>query len=345
LCAQTPDRPASSPLVIDGSLDDVFWAGVGRQKLQSDETGVPAELGGTFALALRGNWLCFSAQMPEPGGKVLARAFGPNAVWQKDAYGAPPVEDRLEYRLRYHSAGGAEHVLTIAVNPWGGYRIEQDGAEAAGPKIEVAAAVSSSGWTVEAALPLESLDLPRSGADLRWRARRIRSLRALAPEFHWSYPTKDSEADLPLPDSALAATVAAPPFRPPALGNNDPPLEVGHVVSLPSLTDGWDDVAWRDVPSFSLPRNEPFPRAPRHATEVKWVQDGSTLALLVRAEEFEPLVSRSGGRDANFTADDHVALYLATSSSSYIEILVNTVGGVRDSLARGGPHMSSVQSG
>ena len=344
VCAQAPDR-AASPLVIDGNLGDPFWAGVGKQKLQPDEAGVPAEMGGTFELALRSNWLCFAAQMPEPGGKVLARAFGPNAVWQKDAYGAPPVEDRLEYHLHYHSAGGAEHVLTLAINPWGGYRIEQDGAEAIDFKIEAAAVVSSSGWTVEAALPLDSLDLARSGVPLRWRVERIRSRRRLAPEFHWSYPAKDSEADLPLPASVLAASAAAPPFHPPALGNTDPPLEVGRVLTIPPLATGWDDAAWKDVPAFSLPRNEPFPRAPQHATDVKWVQDGRTLALLMRAQEFEPLVARSGGRDANFSIDDHVALYLATSSSSYIEILVNTVGGVRDSLARGGPHMSNIQSG
>src|SRR6266851_2793836 len=125
LCAQT--------LVIDGNLGDAFWAAVPRQNLQPEEAGVPAELGGTFALALRGNWLCFAARMPEPGGKVLARAFGPRAVWQKDAEGAPPVEDRLEYRLHYRAAGGAEHLLTIGINPWGGYRIEQDGAEAPDP--------------------------------------------------------------------------------------------------------------------------------------------------------------------------------------------------------------------
>jgi hypothetical protein len=163
LCAQTPGA-ALPPLVIDGSLGDAFWAAVRRQNLQPDEAGIPAELGGTFALALRGNWLCFAAQMPEPGGKVLARAFGPHVIWQKDADGAPPVEDRLEYRLHYRAAGGAEHVLAIGINPWGGYRLEQDGAEAPDSKIEVAAVVSSSAWTVEAALLLSSLDLPRSGS-------------------------------------------------------------------------------------------------------------------------------------------------------------------------------------
>jgi dienelactone hydrolase len=341
VCAQAP----APPLVIDGSLGDPFWAAVPKHNFQPDEAGVPAEMGGTIELALRSNWLCFAAQMPEPGGKVLARAFGPNAVWQRDAYGAPPVEDRLEYHLHYSSAAGAEHALTLAINPWGGYRIEQDGAELIDFKIEAAAVVSSSGWTLEAALPLDSLDLARSGAPLRWRAERIRSRRPLAPEFHWSYPAKDSEANLPVPAAALAAGASAPPFHPPALGNTDPPLEAGRVLTIPPLATGWDDARWKDVPSFSLPRNEPFPREPQHATEVKWMQDGRTLALLVRAQELEPLVARSGGRDANFATDDHVALYLATSSSSYIEILVNTVGGVRDSLARGGPHMSDIQSG
>jgi dienelactone hydrolase len=331
---------SAQTLVIDGRLEDAFWTAVQKQKLQPEEAGVAADMGGTFALALRGNWLCFAAQMPEAGGKILARAFGPNAVWQKDAYGAPPVEDRLEYRIHY-----GEHVRTIGINPWGGYRIEQDGAETRDPKIEVAAIVSSTGWTVEACLPLGSLDLAGSGSSLRWRAERIRSRRPLAPEFHWSYPAKDSEADLPLPESALIASALTPAFRPPALGNTEPPVEIGRVLSVPSLSTGWDDAAWKIVPSFSLPRNEPYPRAPHRGTEVKWVQDGHTLALLMRAEESEPLVARSGGRDASFATDDHLALYLATSSSSYIEIMVNTVGGVRDSLVRGGPHMSGLQAG
>src|ERR1700722_14810620 len=97
LCGQTLDT-ASTPLVIDGRIGDTFWAGASWNNLEFREPGIPARLGGTFTLALRGNWLCFAAQLPEPGGKVLARAFGPNATWQKDAEGASAVEDRLEYR-------------------------------------------------------------------------------------------------------------------------------------------------------------------------------------------------------------------------------------------------------
>jgi dienelactone hydrolase len=344
LLAQAPN-PASSPLVIDGKLDDAFWTGAPRQNLQPDVPGVPAQLGGTFALAFHSGWLCFAAQLPEPGGHVLARAFGPHAIWQKDAYGAPPVEDRLEFKLRYRGAGGAGRILTIGVNPWGGYRIEQDGAEAADFKLETAAVVTSSGWTVEAALPLTSLDLASSNPALHYHAERIRSRRPLAPEFHWSYPANNSEAALPVPSAELEAHAVAPPFHPPALGNIDPPLEAGRVTSIPPLDTGWDDPGWKDVPSFSLPRNEPTPRAPRYPTDVKWVQDGHTLALLVRAHESEPLVARSGGRDAGFATDDHLALYLATSSSAFIEIMVSTVGGIRDSLVGGGPHMSSSHSG
>src|SRR5437867_504176 len=86
ICGQAPD----ATLVIDGKLDDVFWKPIELRPLHPAEDGVPKQLGGAFGAALRGEWLCFAGRLPEPGGKVLARAIGRDPVWQKDAYGAPP---------------------------------------------------------------------------------------------------------------------------------------------------------------------------------------------------------------------------------------------------------------
>jgi dienelactone hydrolase len=52
-------------------------------------------------------------------------------------------------------------------------------------------------------------------------------------------------------------------------------------------------------------------------------------------EEPEPVVARAGGRDSNVTADDHVAIYMATTGSAFLEIAVNTVGAIADSRGAG----------
>ena len=227
--------------------------------------------------------------------------------------------------------------MTVTVNPWGAYTIERDGKITQGAELEDAALVTASGWTLEAALPLSWFGLERTAGTtgIRLQTVRIRSRRPLAPEFRWYWPGAQSAGTMQLAGPVSGQGGGAPEFRPPALGNTDPPLEIGRVRHAPPIESQWDDAAWRGVPAFSLPRNEPFPRAPRYPTQVKWVQDGHTLSLHVRAEEPEPLVARTGGRDSNFATDDHFSIYLATSGSSFIEILVSTVGGIRDSLAHG----------
>jgi hypothetical protein len=65
------------------------------------------------------------------------------------------------------------------------------------------------------------------------------------------------------------------------------------------------------------------------------MHDGRTLALIARMEEPDPVVARAGGRDSAVTGDDHVAIYLATSGSAFLEIAVNSVGAIRDSLGMG----------
>ena len=103
----------------------------------------------------------------EPGGKVLARSIGRNPVWEKDHDGSPAVEDRVQWRIRYRSAGGVQRELSIEGNPWGAYRIEEGGQTTADLGITRSAQVTSEGWSFEAALPLKALDVDWNSGDRR----------------------------------------------------------------------------------------------------------------------------------------------------------------------------------
>ncbi len=348
--AQQP-TPSSGSLIIDAKLDDGYWNGVPVRALLPEGDGAPLSMGGEVRIGLRGAYICLAARLPEPGGKILARSAGRNPVWERDALESPPVEDRMEFRFRYTAAGSPERRLSIEVNPWGAYRIERDGRVVADASLPVAATLDPQGWSIEAAVPVNLFGVAAegNGTDVHFQAVRIRSRRPLAPEFHWVWPGVNSEFRLALP------TVSGPPenppeFRPPALGNNDPALEIGRVAQIPPMPaylnpslPSWQDPAWNEVRAFRLPRNEPFPRSPRYPTDIKWMQDGRTLALLVRVEEPEPVAADHGGRDADLSADDHLTFYLATSGSRFLEIMVNSVGAIRDSI--GGGLRSLRQSG
>ncbi|MBK9168390.1 MAG: acetylxylan esterase [Bryobacterales bacterium] len=323
---------AAAAVTIDGAGGDADWQSAEVRTLSPAEAGVPADLGGDVRVMARGGYLHFAGRFPEPGGKVVARSFGRNPVWDADLAGSPPTEDRAVLHLSYGSTAGASREVSVAVNPWGAYRVEERGRVLDTLEVLAAAQVSPDGWTAEAALPLGRLG---AGTAIRVRVERIRSRRPLAPEFRWS-------AEAPV-DAAAVDAIESPRYQPPALGNTDPPFEIGRVLAPPELVAQWDHPEWRHVPAFSLPRNEPLPRAPRQPTEVRWVHDGRTLSLLVRAAEPEPVVARAGGRDSNVTSDDHVAVYLATSGSAFLEIAVNSVGAIAD--ARGsGPHRMRPQS-
>ena len=334
--AQEPLRipRRAEPLAIDGKVDDAFWRDLPPYALAPAEPGVPAGMGGQLRLAARGGYLCLEARLPEPGGRVLARSIGRNPVWERDSPGSPPVEDRLSVVL----TGGGEgnrHELALEVNPWGAYRLERNG-KPANSGVLAAALAGPDGWQVEAAIPLDLV-----GQAPVVRVERIRSRRPLAPEFRWSWPSGAEQARLELP-AADSQDAGRPVFAPPLIGNTEAELEVGRVGTIPPLIAEWDHPSWKDVPVFELPDNETGTVAPRHRTEVRWVQDGTTLALLIRASEPEPVVARAGGRDSAVAADDHLALHLATSGSAFVEVAINSVGAIADALDTG-PHIERPQ--
>jgi dienelactone hydrolase len=328
---------SSGALILDAKLDDAYWRAIPARTVVPAVHGVPAEPGGEVRVGIRGTYLCLGARLPEAGGKVLAHSIGRNPVWEKDALESPDVEDKVVYTLRYRSAAGAERSLSIAINPWGAYRVEEGGRAVPGAEILRAAEVTSQGWTIEAAVPPALLEVNRAAASsVEVRVERIRSRRALAPEFRWSWPGGGGFARFLLPArTEESSRVAAPEVRPPALGNTDPPLEVGRVLRVPAAVARWDEPAWSGVPEFGLARNEPLARAPRYPTRVKWMHDGRKLAFFFYVEEPELVVARSGGRDSAVTGDDHVAVYLATSGSAFLEIAVNSAGAIRDGIGRG----------
>ena len=260
------------------------------EKLGPTERGVPAELGGEAGLEQRGAYLWLTARLPEPGGKVLARSIGRNPVWEKDAMESPDVEDRVRWRIRYRSSGGVQRDLSVEVNPWGAYRTEEAGRITKDLGLSRSAEVTADGWNVEASIPLQTLDLDWNSASVAWRAERIRSRRALAPEFQWQWPAGSEFANLKLTKNAtdqppllrqvarrqrgLAGSAArcarddgrGAPARPPRWRDAGPPSDPGH--------GGRRDEGRGDRPGAHRPdhRRTQRPRRPGRPPPDKWAR-------------------------------------------------------------------------
>ncbi|MBN2288006.1 MAG: acetylxylan esterase [Candidatus Glassbacteria bacterium] len=332
-----------SQLTIDGVLGERDWQRLKPLELVPSVPGVPEELGGNVRVLVRGGYLCLGVSCPEPGGKVLARSLGYNPVWEKDAHSSPEVEDRLVCDFSFKTQSGQNSQFRLEVNPWGALRLERDHRPVPSTGTLAAAGIGSEGWAVEAAIPLAELNPGRVSPELQVSVVRVRSRRALAPEFRWSLEGPGGFANFRLP-RLTDMEAEAPSYRPPLTGNADPPLQVGRIQVVPALDSGWDDPAWAGIPVFELPRNEAFPRRPDFPTEVKWVHDGRTLAVFFRCTEDERVDCDAGERDGEVGSDDHVCICLSTTGSSLIEILVNPAGAVRDSKGSG-PHMYGVSPG
>ncbi|MCC6263252.1 MAG: acetylxylan esterase [Bryobacterales bacterium] len=318
---------ATSPgLTLDGRIDDPFWETSPPQRLIPVETGVPSALGGEVWGAFRGGYLCLAAKLPEPGGKILAWSIGRNPVWAKDLPNEPELEDRVVFKLQYAGSRGKQRTVTLAINPWGAYRIE-NGSGTLPDEIARVAQVDAEGWTVEAALSPETLGIDmRTPGSVSISAERVRPRRALAPQFRWTAGFSASPG---------TGTAPAPEIGRQPVADGEEPYEVGRVDQVPPVAAGWSDSAWASVPEFTLARNEPSPRAARYPTRVKWVHDGRNLAIAFRAEEPEPLKANANGRDSVGSGEDHVAAYLAISGSSYLEIALSATGALRDALGQG----------
>lgn len=347
----------ASTVTIDGKLNDSLWRHVRPQALAPTEAGVPDGAGGTVRAIIAGGYLYLAAQMPEPGGRVFARSVGFDPVWEggeaarntksprRYVYGSPDGEDFVRFIIRVYN----ENDWMLQVGPFGAYSVkwrwtgEHTWFNSLPYKCDgfmAAASVSKDGWTVEAAIPLNQIGTPQPGY-IQVRAERNRATRPTVPEEWWSWPKNQVTSEVAtMPPGHLR--LSNPVLRPAVLCNHQPPIPVGHVGSVPPLHVGWTDLVWREVPAWSLRRNEAAGRLPLFPTQVKLVQDGNTLAVLARCVESHQLISRARNRDGRVTADDSFQVYLATSGSSYLEYAINPAGTIFDAAGhQGGPRVST----
>ena len=327
----------SPSIVIDGHLEEEVWRNLSPEMLTPSEVGVPRETGGEIRAIVIGRFLYIGARLPEPTGRITARLIGRNPSWED--------EDRLRI-LCGSDIGYTDRILEV--NPWGAYSVEKalhvgshyldvypyslekptsQVVYKGAARFFVATSIGEHDWTVEAAIPLNEFSAPRSDR-IMVRVERVRAARPGSPERHWHWPEHSPAARTPALPSKWDE--AAPVFRPPLIGNAETPLQAGKAPALPPMDSAWNDPAWRNVPVWTLLRNEPAPRPPRFPTEIKVVQDGQSLAILARCVEPGEPVTRVKEDDGPVNHDDSFQVYLATSGSAYAQFVVNSAGYLLD---------------
>lgn len=353
------EPPLAAQVFVDGDLSDPLWQQVPAVKLSPSEDGVPASMGGEVRAVVAGRYLYLGARLPEPSGRVVARSIGVNPVWEgggeargmtnvrRITYGEPEGEDYIRFVIRVYN----ENDWRVEVGPLGAYSIswrwtgEREWYPSDPEKCDrflVASRVGRKEWQTEVAIPLDQLGSPRPGY-LRLEVERNRAERPGTPAERWLWPDREPSAEVPtLPANAGTPN---PVLKTVALGNHEPPLEVGRRSSLPAPASRWSDAGWKDVPSWTLHRNEPAARPPRFPTEVKLMHDGRTLAILARCVEPGGVVSRAKERDGPVDRDDSFQVYLTTSGSTYVEYAVNPSAYVLDAAGhQGSPRLSTPHS-
>ena len=216
---------ASGPLRIDGKIEERIWQEARVLPLGAVGFGAPFPAGGETRMVIRGGYLCVAARLAEPD-RVVAFSVGRDPAWGR--------EDLVSWRFDFRTAKGRNRLVAVSVNPLGGFRVDfSDPADVpeAARRVLAAAAVGPQEWTVEAAIPIESL------AEIGFvSVERVRVPRPQAPELRWHWPAIHERADYELPPKAGGES-GAPEFVPAALetGRSAPsagsPLTPGRVWS------------------------------------------------------------------------------------------------------------------
>lgn len=204
----------SGPFTIDGKLDDMSWQSALTLSLKNKDNSLIEE-GGNTKIAVRGRYLCMSAQLPESG-KVIVHSAGSNPSWWR--------EDMIIWMIRYRSTSPpSNRVALLVVNPLGAYKLgsvrdiynlTQDDIITSTPfewsdEIMVAAEIGEDEWRVEAALPLERL--ANSGF---LSVERIRVPRVNTPEsrFFWPGPNEQVVFELAESNTESSPMIQKPDF-------------------------------------------------------------------------------------------------------------------------------------
>ena len=304
---------------VDGDLNEAVWKQIPVAKLAPVVSGVPSGFEGEVRTAVAAGYLYVGIRMPEPSGRFTARSIGRNPSWEE--------EDSVHVLV---SGDLLSSDWVLKAGPLGAYGVERKGLSVGKPSFLIASRIADREWTAEFAVPMFELGSPAASA-LNVTVERVRAARPGMPEIHFRWPADTHSARIAAVTSALGAPVRLLP----AVGNREAPLEAGKGV-IPPLDAAWDSPAWGAAPVWRLLRDEPMARLPKHATEVKAIQDGDTLAMLVRCEE--PAVRLGGARerDGAVTAGDNVQIYLATTGSGYVQYAINPAGGILDAAGKAG---------
>ncbi len=168
---------ADGPLTIDGAINEQIWQRAAVLPVQPSEFGAPFPGGGEARVILRGDYLCFSARVPEIG-RVVARSTGQNPSWWR--------EDLVAFTVAFKAFSTT---LTVTINPLGAYsadysyRLAPTRPTENGRPVLAAATLGPDGWSAEAAIPLVNI-----GPIGFLSAERIRAPRPDAPELRWHWP-------------------------------------------------------------------------------------------------------------------------------------------------------------
>jgi dienelactone hydrolase len=185
-------------MTIDGKPEEELWQSAYAQPLTNPGITEFGE-GGEGGIAIRGNYLCLSARVPEAE-RLVARSTGMNPGWTR--------EDMVIWRIRSKSPVTNQNTYVIlAMNPLGAYSLHpgnyynstntaEEVINTGATPLEwskdvlAAAAIEKSGWTLEVALPLAHFGLLGFIS-----LERVRAPRPAAPELSWYWPAPFEHVD------------------------------------------------------------------------------------------------------------------------------------------------------
>ena len=130
VCSNLLGQPQASRIVVDGEINEPWWARVPAGPLVPSEEAVPAPIGGEIRAATASGYLYLSARLPEPKGRVVARSVGFDPVWEGSdearqiAFfhlysGFPEGEDYVRFWVRVYN----ENDWLVQVGPLGAYSV------------------------------------------------------------------------------------------------------------------------------------------------------------------------------------------------------------------------------
>ena len=205
---------ADGPLTIDGAVNEQIWQRAAVLPVQPSNSEHHFPGAGEVRVVLRGDYLCFSANVPELG-RVVARSTGRNPAWWR--------EDLIAFTVLFKAFS---NTVTVTINPLGAYSADYGYRQAPkrppdnSPPVLAAASLGRDGWSAEAAIPLVNI-----GPIGFLSAERIRAPRPDAPELRWHWPAINDRvafrfapgpADVPAPQF-VSRLVSAARSLPPRL--------------------------------------------------------------------------------------------------------------------------------